>query len=152
MNWLIEETIALFQQSAGKVQNIDIVLPDVSPTLNVDPVLVRHALFNLISNAAKANPDGGIIKISLSTETRSTAGWKISVQDQGAGIPESMKEKIFTPFFTTHDEGTGLGLPVVQHVAILHEGDISVSNLDEGGALFALWLPDTQSETMVTAV
>ncbi len=152
MNRLIEETIALFQQSAGKVQNIETCMPKVSPTLNIDPVLVRHALFNLVSNAGKANPDGGAIKVTLSTETRSIAGWKISVQDQGDGIPESMKEKIFTPFFTTHDEGTGLGLPVVQHVAILHEGDISVSNPDEGGALFVLWLPDTRSETMVTAV
>jgi signal transduction histidine kinase len=57
-----------------------------------------------------------------------------------------MREKIFTPFFTTHETGTGLGLPVVQHVAILHEGHVSVSNATSGGAIFALWLPDVEDK------
>ncbi len=146
MNLLIEETVALFQQSAGGEQKIVTNLPETSPVLDIDPVLIRHALFNLISNAAQANPDDGTITVSLSAEFQSAAGWKITVQDQGDGVPESDLNKIFTPFFTTHDEGTGLGLPVVQHVTILHEGHISVSNPDGGGAVFALWLPDTQSE------
>jgi signal transduction histidine kinase len=71
----------------------------------------------------------------------------LSVADQGPGIPADDLDKIFTPFFTTRSEGTGLGLPVVQHVAMLHEGDISAVNCIDGGALFALWLPDTRNIT-----
>jgi two-component system sensor histidine kinase HydH len=67
----------------------------------------------------------------------------------GLGCPVSHPEhgdtpkKLFTPFFTTRATGTGLGLAVVQHVAILHEGEATGDNHPDGGAIFALWLPVT---------
>lgn len=149
MNLLIEDTVALFQQSLGSRSKVVTRLPENSPTLKVDPVLVRHALFNLLSNAAQASPAGGTITIDLSEQRlqEEGPGWRLSVHDHGPGVADDIVDKIFTPFFTTRTEGTGLGLPVVQHVAILHEGRITVTNPDEGGALFALWLPDMRAVT-----
>lgn len=144
MNRLINETVALFQQSVGHQQKIVCKLPNKPLELDVDPVLIRHALFNLLSNAAQANPADGSITVTLSPKTEqwdNAAGWCLDVSDQGPGLSDELKEKIFTPFFTTHSEGTGLGLPVVLHVAILHEGSITVANNQGYGATFSLWLP-----------
>lgn len=147
MTLLVGETIALFQQSIGKQQSISTGLPPTAPVLDVDPVLIRHALFNLLTNAAQASPPGGTITINLTQSPPSqdhTPGWNLSVGDEGPGLDDKIRDKIFTPFFTTRAEGTGLGLPVVQHVAILHEGLITASNGENGGALFTLWLPAAQ--------
>lgn len=149
MNMLVEETVSLFHQSDGKHAKVSVMLPDHAPTLDVDPVLIRHSLFNLLSNAAQANPPGGTITVSLDPEVQSPGqlpGWSLSVRDEGPGLSDDVSKKIFTPFFTTRAEGTGLGLPVVQHVAILHEGSINATNAEGGGALFALWLPDTEAQ------
>jgi len=149
LNHLIKETVSLFEESVGTDTTVVSELAPDAPTLEVDPVLIRHALFNLLSNAAQANPTAGTIVVRLSRGERSTGhepGWCLSVRDAGPGIPVDILDKIFTPFFTTHSEGTGLGLPVVQHVAMLHEGDITVENVSGGGALFALWLPDTSRD------
>ncbi len=145
LNRLIQETISLFQESSGIDSKIECDLPVDGPTLDLDPILIRHALFNLLTNAAQANPPGGIINVTLVAEAREqgrTPGWCLSVYDEGPGLAEAVQNKIFTPFFTTRAEGTGLGLPVVQHVAILHEGEITGTNAKNGGAYFALWLPD----------
>ena len=124
-------------------------LPDFAPSLDVDPILIRHAVFNLLTNATQASPPEGTITVSLYPETQqwdNAPGWCIAVSDEGSGLSDKVKDKIFTPFFTTRAEGTGLGLPVVQHVAILHEGRISAANNEGSGALFALWLPVTEMD------
>jgi len=148
MNRLVLDTISLFQESSSQHANIVSTLPEEGLTLDVDPILIRHALFNLLSNAAEANAGEGEIRITLLAEAREQGhlpGWCISVRDHGPGVPDKIIDKIFTPFFTTHTKGTGLGLPVVQHVAILHEGEVSVHNTDSGGACFCLWFPDTRN-------
>ncbi len=149
MNVLVEETIALFQQSLGKPQNVVSKLPRHAPILDVDPILIKHAVFNLLSNAAQANPPNGTIIVGLYRETQpidSVPGWSLTISDEGCGLSDEVRDKMFTPFFTTYPEGTGLGLPVVQHVAILHEGRINAANTETGGALFALWLPVTEMD------
>ncbi len=146
---LIDETIALFHQSAETRPRMVIELPDEPLTLDLDPVLIRHALFNLLSNAVQANAVGGTITVRLFPETRAedlVAGWCLTVADQGPGLSEDVREKIFTPFFTTRPEGTGLGLSVVQHVAFLHDGQITAANNSGGGAVFSLWLPGSRQE------
>lgn len=146
MNVLVQETVSLFQESTGNQSAVKIELPQDAPTLDIDPVLVRHAVFNLLSNAAQANPPDGTITVSLRPEAQRqdrAIGWRIEIRDEGPGLSDGLLDKIFTPFFTTRAEGTGLGLPVVQHVAILHEGWITAGNAEGGGALFALYLPDT---------
>lgn len=147
MKGLIGETIALFQQSSTH-RRVETELPIEPVILNVDPILVRHALFNLLSNAAQASEPETMITVRLATETVGDRdGWSLSVIDQGRGIPSAIMEQIFVPFFSTRAEGTGLGLPVVQHVAVLHGGRVAAANRPEGGAIFTIWLPVPEETT-----
>lgn len=112
--------------------------------LDVDPVLVRHALFNLLHNAAQAAP-GKTITVELAEEVRDQRpGWRIAVCDQGAGIAPEIADKLFTPFFSTRPGGTGLGLSVARHIAMQHGGALSVQPNPQGGARFILWLPQAR--------
>jgi signal transduction histidine kinase len=82
------------------------------------------------------------VKISGSLEDLGGRKWqRICVADNGAGIPDVDLPKIFLPFYTTKSEGTGLGLAVVQKVALQHGGTIEARNREDGGAEFLLWLP-----------
>jgi signal transduction histidine kinase len=141
---LVRDTIALFQQSTDRHPAVATELPP-PVTLDLDPVLVRHALFNLLANAAQVNPPDGTITVRLQPANgpERRPGWSLAVIDQGPGLTAAVREKLFTPFFTTRPTGTGLGLAVVQHVAILHEGEATGDNHPDGGAIFALWLPLT---------
>jgi signal transduction histidine kinase len=114
-----------------------------------DEGLLRQALLNLTRNAAEAASCRGAqgrVTISGSFEDRAGHKWqRISVADNGPGIPASDLAKVFLPFFTTKSEGTGLGLAVVQKVAMQHGGSVEARNLAEGGAEFILWLPLRQA-------
>jgi signal transduction histidine kinase len=142
---LVRDTITLFQQSTEHHPNIRCEVPDTPVRVEVDAVLIRHALFNLLSNAIQVNPPDADVSVRLVEDRRTAperAGWSLSVTDQGSGIPPELQEKIFQPFFTTRPTGTGLGLAVVQHVAAIHDGEITAENTAEGGARFALWIPE----------
>jgi signal transduction histidine kinase len=147
MSELIEDTVLLFRQAEPRHLPVEVRLPQGGAVLTVDPVLIRHALFNLLLNAAQATAgDSGSIVIALEREAdreRNLPGWTLSVTDQGRGMPPEVLEKIFEPFYTTRSDGTGLGLPVVQHVALLHEGQVTVRSEPGRGTRFAIWLPDT---------
>jgi signal transduction histidine kinase len=110
-----------------------------------DEALLRQALVNLTRNAAEAARAGGgppRVKVSGTMEELGGKRWqRICVSDNGPGIPEGDLPKIFLPFYTTKSEGTGLGLAVVQKVALQHGGSIEARNRPEGGADFILWLP-----------
>ncbi len=141
---LVEETMTLCQHSAKNPLPITADMPKEPVRLQVDPILIRHALFNLISNAIQADENGSVtvrLRPHLSGEDEQ-AGWELLVEDKGPGIAEADFKKIFVPFFTTRTSGTGLGLPLVQHVAILHGGEVSANNLPEGGAQFTFWMSD----------
>ena len=139
---LVRDTIALFQQSTDGHPEVACDLPEPL-TLDLDPVLLRHALFNLLANAAQVNPPGAVITVRLQPAMgpERVPGWSLAVIDQGPGLTEAVRERLFTPFFTTRTTGTGLGLAVVQHVAMLHGGEASADNQPGGGAIFAVWLP-----------
>lgn len=146
MAGLIEDTVLLFRQAESRHLPVAVKLPEEPAVLTVDPVLIRHALFNLLVNAAQATTDGeGGIEISLERgedKERNLPGWTLAVTDRGRGMPPEVMEKIFVPFYTTRSDGTGLGLPVVQHVALLHDGQVTVSSEPGHGTRFAMWLPD----------
>ena len=100
---------------------------------------------NLTRNAAEAAREGGTspeVIIRGTIEDLGGRKWqRICVADNGPGIPEHDLQKIFLPFYTTKSEGTGLGLAVVQKVALQHGGSIEARNRQGGGAEFLLWLP-----------
>jgi len=110
-----------------------------------DEALIRQALLNLTRNAAEAATGSGKIphiRIAGSLEDLGGRKWqRLCVADNGPGIPESDLTKVFLPFFTTKSEGTGLGLAVVQKVALQHGGSIEARNVAGAGAEFLLWLP-----------
>jgi two-component system sensor histidine kinase PilS (NtrC family) len=118
-----------------------------------DEALLRQALVNLVRNGIEAARAAGAaprVVISGTIEELAGRDWqRIRVADNGPGIPERDLPKIFLPFFTTKSEGTGLGLAVVQKIALQHGGSIEARNQSSsgtpsgagGGAEFLLWLP-----------
>jgi nitrogen-specific signal transduction histidine kinase len=116
-----------------------------------DEALLRQALLNLARNGAQASQgvtENPRVTMSGTIEELGGRKWqRICVADNGAGIPEGDLQKIFLPFFTTKSEGTGLGLAVVQKVALQHGGSIEARNRTAGGAEFLLWLPLRQDPT-----
>jgi two-component system sensor histidine kinase PilS (NtrC family) len=105
-------------------------------SLSLDRQQLSQAMWNLVINGAEAMPEGGVLTIGLGPGAR-----EIFVEDAGPGIPESIRNRIFNPFFTTKDRGTGLGLATVHAIVEAHRGTISVANGRQGGARFVISLP-----------
>jgi signal transduction histidine kinase len=146
---LIEDTVLMFRQAEPRHLPVTVHLPETPAVPTIDPILIRHALFNLLQNAAQATADLTPIEISLQAmldPVHAIPGWELAVTDRGHGIPPEVLDKIFVPFFTTRSDGTGLGLPVVQHVALLHRGQVSASSDPEHGTRIALWFPASPTE------
>ena len=110
-----------------------------------DEGLLRQALLNLARNAAEAcalAEGGGRVTVRGEVVHGDEAGsQRISIADNGPGIPANVLPKLFRPFFTTKAKGTGLGLAVVQKVIVQHGGQVEVRNRPEGGAEFIVTLP-----------
>jgi signal transduction histidine kinase len=108
-----------------------------------DAALVRRALVNLVKNAceaAAARPGGG--RVVLRGEDESGGTVRLAVEDDGVGVGPEEAGKLFVPFYSTKEAGTGLGLPLVAKIAALHRGSVSVERSKElGGARFVLSLP-----------
>ncbi len=110
------------------------------PNFAGDRIKLRQALRNLLANAMQAQPQGGAVHLSIER-----AGDEVvaRVQDAGPGIPRELARRVFEPFFTTRAEGTGLGLALVQRIAVLHGGRVELSSLSSplGGAEVRLHIP-----------
>ena len=141
---VIREAVALFRQSGGRHVAVELRLPEGPVVTAADPILLRHALFNLLTNAGQAMGGRGTATVSVGPDSddEGRPGWTLTVEDEGPGLSEEVRARLFTPFFTTRAEGTGLGLPVVLHVALMHDGHVEAANRDGRGARFAMWIPD----------
>jgi nitrogen fixation/metabolism regulation signal transduction histidine kinase len=139
---MIEEIIAEISEA---VPGIPIDALGEFGDVSGDDALLRQALLNLARNAAEAaseNPAGGRVIIHGEIEKSGPLhGQRISVSDNGPGIPGETLTKIFVPFYTTKANGTGLGLAVVQKIIVQHGGSIEARNQPVGGAEFLVWLP-----------
>jgi signal transduction histidine kinase len=102
--------------------------------IEADEQLLRQALFNLVLNAIQAVPAQGAIRIRASR--RSSQEAFIEISDSGPGVPAENRSEIFKPYFTTHSEGTGLGLSVVQQIVLAHGWEIQCLPNEPAGALF----------------
>ena len=109
---------------------------DCSPELTVhaDRSQLHRALLNLAKNAVAAAGLAGKVVLAARGESGTRVTWEI--RDSGPGVPDEIRDKIFTPFFTTRERGTGLGLAFVQEIARDHGGAVSVDRAPEGGARF----------------
>lgn len=104
--------------------------------LDADPDLLAQALINLLRNAAQATGHGG--QIVLRMADRPAGATTIEVEDNGPGIPESLRREVFLPFFTTRAEGTGVGLNLVRQIVVAHGWQVDVAIGELRGALFRM--------------
>ncbi len=100
---------------------------------------LNQVITNLIMNAVHAMPEGG--KMVLATQD-TEKGVKITVSDTGQGIPDEIKKELFEPFFSTKEEGAGLGLAVVRKIVLDHNGEIYAESVKGQGSIFTLELPE----------
>lgn len=129
---------------------------DIPPDLwhcEVDGTQIEQVINALVINAREAMPDGGTVEVTarnvqLDNKTRSllAAGRyvKVTVADQGRGVPESMASRIFDPYFTSKPASSGLGLSISFSVIKKHGGLLHLESSSDKGAVFALYLPTTK--------
>jgi signal transduction histidine kinase len=144
------------QFGAAKVKT-KLVRAEGLPLVNGHPDRLQQVLLNLLLNAVQAMPDGGSLTLETSAAIRQRPGLELApeqlyvcmeVTDNGPGIPEERREKIFEPFYTSKDGqgapgqgGTGLGLAVCAGIVKEHDGWIEVGDSPDGGARFRVFLP-----------
>ncbi|EDL58013.1 two-component system sensor histidine kinase NtrB [Gimesia maris] len=107
------------------------------PAIKADSVHMDQVLLNLALNALQAMPEGGILSIGLQQEGE----WlRIKVSDSGKGIPAEYRDRIFDPYFTTRNDGTGMGLALCEKIVRQHDGTIDLKT-GAGGTAFSVLLP-----------
>ncbi|MFA7329493.1 MAG: HAMP domain-containing sensor histidine kinase [Candidatus Delongbacteria bacterium] len=131
----VVETFASLAQSRGVEFRAELA---ELPPLRLDADAFRQAVLNLLLNALQALPETGG-RVILASGTREGWAW-FSVADNGPGVPEEQRRKIFDLYYTTRASGTGLGLPLVQRCAAQHDGHVDVSDTPGGGATFTFFL------------
>lgn len=112
------------------------------PPVYADDKQMQQVFLNLVLNAYQAMPSGGVLGITSSLAIRNDTEYvRVDISDTGSGIPPQILEKIFTPFYTTKAQGTGLGLPICNKLVKLHKGDIRVTSDNTTGTVFTVELP-----------
>ena len=138
---MIAKALPLLQDKLAE-QRIEVVMdlaPDLPPLL-ADRELLRNCLFNFITNAAQAMPDGGRITLGARYDTASES-FQLTFSDQGEGIATEDLQKIFQPYFTTKEAGIGLGLAITERIIREHGGGIRVESEIGTGTTFSVVLP-----------
>lgn len=136
INKMVEETVSAIVTDNRSINVI--INADNTLNINADEVLLRQTLTNLFLNAVEAMPEGGTIEVELSLHHHKA---EIKIKDTGHGIPQNIIQKIFLPFYTTKEKGTGLGLALVQKIIISHGGGIKVESREAEGTVFTITLP-----------
>jgi|GEM_PF-989079 len=108
------------------------------PRIEADSGQITQVVLNLVRNAAEAAGPEGQVAVEL---REAAAGVALSVKDNGPGLPPAVAAKLFQPFFTTKERGTGLGLSVVQAIVHNHGGSVEAADAPDGGAVFTVTLP-----------
>jgi two-component system, sporulation sensor kinase E len=122
---------------------VKLEIGDKLPRVRMDERYMKQALLNLVNNALAAMPGGGSLVLKAEGEQDEV---RLKVEDNGVGIPEDDLPKIFEPYFTTKDNGTGLGLTITFKIIKEHGGEISVASRPGQGSVFSIALPVPQRE------
>jgi signal transduction histidine kinase len=143
INAILNKTLTFASQyKGGKQVEKQLNIATDLPYVFVDPKQMQQVFLNLILNAFQAMPEGGILTIV--TENASIEGnciVRITIADNGEGIPEQVLGKLFTPFFTTKAQGTGLGLAICHKIVTQHSGTLTVTSDIGYGTRFMITLP-----------
>ncbi|ASA25526.1 two-component system sensor histidine kinase NtrB [Paenibacillus donghaensis] len=150
LHHIIEELSPLLWADANlRGQSVELRLGPALPLLELNVREIKQLILNLGRNSMEAMGAKGV----LTLETRHTADRvELLVRDTGSGISESQREKLFTPFFTTKSQGTGLGLSLCLSIVERHEGSISVESQEGVGTLFTVSFPYDSEENARFAV
>jgi signal transduction histidine kinase len=132
-------TSLLASQLRKKGINLTVTGWEAGKDLLVTGEKLSQVFFNIILNAIDAVPPRGEIRIET---VRDTAGFTVTVKDNGPGIPDEFKDKIFDPFYSTKDGGTGLGLSISRKIVESYGGTLLLSDAETGGACFSVFLPE----------
>jgi len=138
---LVRELVR-FQQEELEQQTVTVTLdlPDDLPEVMVDPSQLRQALLNILRNASEALAagGGGTVRISACAEGDEV---RLDLADDGPGMDAENVARIFDPFFSTKETGSGLGLPITHQVIAEHGGRIACTSSLGDGTTFSIWLP-----------
>jgi signal transduction histidine kinase/CHASE3 domain sensor protein/CheY-like chemotaxis protein len=151
----IEASLVMLKEKAvkGELTVAMTVAPEADIAITADQRKLKQIMFNLVSNAVKFTPAGGVINISA---TKSGDFMEIAVSDNGRGIKETDIAKLFHPFtqlesvYTKEFEGTGLGLALTRQLVELHGGMVWVKSVFGSGSCFTFTIPLTQSAVVAT--
>lgn len=154
---LIDQTLILFERSVSKEIVVERRFAPESLNVNGDEGQIQQALLNVLLNARDAMPDGGRVTITTAStvaDARTVSQFSsikpgrfvsITITDTGIGMDEKMKSRIFEPWFTTKEFGTGLGLSVVYGVVQSHGGFINLESEPGRGTSFTISLPSSDA-------
>lgn len=132
---LVDQTVELASPRAPSPQVRCAVSGPRPMSVRVDPLLFGQAALNLVINAVEAVGAEGVVEVSWSA-VEAPQHFCLCVRDSGPGIPPTLLDRVFNPFFTTKESGTGLGLAIVHRVVEAHDGTITATNIEDGGAKF----------------
>ena len=136
---ILEDVTALAQPDAETHGvRIERNFPPEPVLVNVDVDLIKQAVLNVMINGVQAMPEGGKLRVGV---VRKNGTAVAEIEDQGVGIPEDMREKIFTLYFTTKKTGSGIGLAMAYRVLQLHHGFVDFRPAPGQGTTFELSLP-----------
>jgi len=140
---IIREAVGLVEPDAERRGvAIDLDLAEALPGALADPVMIEQVAVNLIRNGIDAMADTPRAERRLQLSAREQDGMLLfAVADRGKGIPPDVAEKLFAPFFTTKEEGMGMGLNICRSIAELHRGRLSFDARPGGGTIFSFTLP-----------
>ena len=135
-------TLAAAELSTRNV-TLEIRMPLKPLVANVDADLLKQAALNVIQNGAQAMPEGGMLRVVLEEQRKFAV---LRIADEGPGIPNDIREKIFDLYFTTKSGGSGIGLAMTYRIIQLHYGSIEVQSNPERGTEFQLRIPLAAAE------
>jgi len=134
------EAVAKQARMSQKEKNVDFsVSGSEDLIIEADRGLLRQVFLNLALNALQSTPDGTEVKIRAK---RADGTVTVEFEDSGPGVPDDEKKKIFMPFYTSRETGSGLGLTITERIVMEHGGKIDVEDARGGGAIFRITLPE----------
>src|SRR5258705_129162 len=137
---VFDEILPLIEPEARKNNvRVEVNAPSEAHRVNGDAAMLRQAFLNLAINACQAMPDGGTLRLSCAAAASNRV--MVRFEDTGVGIPAEHLPKIFDLYFTTKDDGTGIGLSMVYRIIQLHDGEVEVESTKGRGTTFRVLLP-----------
>ena len=142
LNDTVEETIELLRpEFDNRGQAIKLEFAKALPLAVFDAAQIKQSLINLIKNSMHAMSTGG--ELTIKTGEAGGGVW-VSLTDTGGGIPKEQIKRIFEPYYTTKEKGSGLGLMIVQRIVRDHDGRLELMSHGGKGTTFRIWLPQEE--------